>query len=64
MEKKTPLLQPNQWNTLTGKQLIEMGERKTTDGYLIANTLYYKVWIKVPHWEIYVTKKPRTANHT
>jgi hypothetical protein len=53
MKKKQPLLQPNKWNTLTGQQLIEMGERKDSDGRLIANTLKYKVWITFPRWEIH-----------
>jgi hypothetical protein len=52
MKKKEPLLQPNKWNALTGKQLVEMGERKDSDGRPIANTLKYQVWIKFPKWEI------------
>lgn len=44
-EKDEPLLKPNKWNKLTGEQLVDMGYRVDSDGYLIATTLKYDVWL-------------------
>lgn len=62
MKSKEPLLQPNKWNILTGQQLIEMGERKDSDGCLIAKKLKYQVWIKLPKWEIRPVNNTEPAN--
>ena len=45
MAKKKPLIEPNKWNIVKGSDLIEMGYRKTTDGYLIASTVKYRMWL-------------------
>jgi hypothetical protein len=44
-KKKRPLLVPGEHNTLTGKQLHDMGKYVTDDGYLIAATLKYDVFL-------------------
>lgn len=42
---KKPLIEPNQWNSISGNKLIDMGYRKTSDGYLIASNLKYRFWL-------------------
>lgn len=68
---KKPLIEPNQWNNISGNKLIDMGYRKTSDGYLIASSLKYRFWL-IPggHSRIFLNdqkelsngKKKRTTN--
>jgi hypothetical protein len=44
-KKKRALLVVGEHNTLTGKQLHDMGKYVTDDGYLIAATLKYDVFL-------------------
>lgn len=43
--KKRALLVVGEHNTLTGKQLQDMGRYVTYDGFLIGNTLKYDVFL-------------------
>lgn len=49
---KRILLVPNERNILTGKQLQDMGRYVTSDGYLIAATLKYEVYLIPGRWDI------------
>lgn len=53
-KKKRALLVVGEHNTLTGKQLQDMGKYVTFDGYLIAATKKYDVFLPEgpPRWII------------
>lgn len=59
-EKDEPLLKPDKWNKVRGEQLVDMGYRVDSDGYLIATTQNYEVWLTPGNWRIYQPKnKPK-----
>jgi hypothetical protein len=60
---KKPLIEPNKWNVISGRKLVEMGYRKTTDGYLIAATFKYRFWL-IPggHSQIFVNDTKELSN--
>lgn len=51
--EKQPKLKGNQWNELSGKDLVDMGKIIDSNGFLIATTLKYNVWVKPGKWEIF-----------
>jgi hypothetical protein len=55
MITKTPLLVPDKWNSVSGKELVNMGKRLDSNGVLINTEKDYKVWIFTAHaggWKI------------
>jgi hypothetical protein len=52
---KTPLLVPDKWNPVSGKELVGMGKRLDSSGCLISTKREYKVWLFPTHaggWKI------------
>lgn len=49
---KRALLVAGENNILSGKQLQDMGRYVTSDGYLIAATLKYDVWLYPGKWDV------------
>lgn len=62
MAKKKPLIEPDKWNIVTGNELVDMGYKKTTDGYLIASNFKYRVWLVPGRWQIFLNDQSQLSN--
>ncbi len=63
MPKRKPLIEPDKWNIISGRKLVDMGYRKTTDGYLIASNIKYRFWL-IPggHSQIFINDQNILTN--